>query len=158
MKDHKPSCPRLLFWDAGEYDAPCTCGERRMKDPKRVKAGRSSRIKGKRVELEAAKLLDKLYPEYGPWKRTSRGVNQDNGDLVPAQTFPVIVEVKSRKTLTIGELKGWWDSLVKKHGDDIREYGLLLLIKVNRLPWLAIAPYEYADTLAKHGVISVCLD
>lgn len=23
--DHKPSCPRSQFWDAGEYEAPCTC-------------------------------------------------------------------------------------------------------------------------------------
>ena len=25
MSEHEPGCPRLQFWDAGEYDAPCTC-------------------------------------------------------------------------------------------------------------------------------------
>lgn len=24
--EHEPGCPRLLFWDAGEFQAPCTCG------------------------------------------------------------------------------------------------------------------------------------
>ena len=27
VKDHDPGCPRLQFWDAGEFEAPCTCGE-----------------------------------------------------------------------------------------------------------------------------------
>ena len=24
-KEHEPSCPRAQFWDAGEWQAPCTC-------------------------------------------------------------------------------------------------------------------------------------
>jgi phage N-6-adenine-methyltransferase len=27
VKDHKPGCPRLVFWDAGESEAPCICAE-----------------------------------------------------------------------------------------------------------------------------------
>lgn len=27
MRDHKPGCPRLQFWDAGEWEAPCTCDD-----------------------------------------------------------------------------------------------------------------------------------
>ena len=25
--EHEPGCPRLQFWDAGEFEAPCWCGE-----------------------------------------------------------------------------------------------------------------------------------
>jgi len=25
MRNHQPGCPRLQFWDAGEYEAPCYC-------------------------------------------------------------------------------------------------------------------------------------
>ena len=25
-REHKPGCPRFQFWDAGEYQCPCTCG------------------------------------------------------------------------------------------------------------------------------------
>lgn len=25
--EHEPGCPRLQFWDAGEHEAPCTCGD-----------------------------------------------------------------------------------------------------------------------------------
>ena len=25
MKEHEPGCPRLLAWDHGEFEAPCTC-------------------------------------------------------------------------------------------------------------------------------------
>ena len=31
MKEHQPNCPRLQFWDAGEWEAPCTCVEDAMK-------------------------------------------------------------------------------------------------------------------------------
>ncbi len=24
-REHRPGCPRLQFWDAGVWDAPCTC-------------------------------------------------------------------------------------------------------------------------------------
>lgn len=27
MMEHQPGCPRSQFWDAGEYEAPCTCDE-----------------------------------------------------------------------------------------------------------------------------------
>lgn len=25
MKEHHPSCPRVQFWDAGEWECPCLC-------------------------------------------------------------------------------------------------------------------------------------
>lgn len=25
MSEHRPGCPRSQFWDAGEFEAPCTC-------------------------------------------------------------------------------------------------------------------------------------
>ncbi len=28
MKEHEAGCPRSQFWDAGEYQAPCLCGEK----------------------------------------------------------------------------------------------------------------------------------
>ncbi len=27
MKTHTDGCPRLQFWDAGEFDAPCLCDQ-----------------------------------------------------------------------------------------------------------------------------------
>ena len=27
MKEHLPGCPRLQFWDAGEWECPCLCDE-----------------------------------------------------------------------------------------------------------------------------------
>lgn len=29
MREHEPNCPRLQFWDAGEWDAPCLCEDRK---------------------------------------------------------------------------------------------------------------------------------
>jgi len=25
MTQHEPNCPRLQFWDGGEWEAPCLC-------------------------------------------------------------------------------------------------------------------------------------
>lgn len=27
MREHESGCPRQMFWDAGEYECPCTCNE-----------------------------------------------------------------------------------------------------------------------------------
>ena len=29
--EHELSCPRSQFWDAGEFEAPCTCGFSKIK-------------------------------------------------------------------------------------------------------------------------------
>jgi hypothetical protein len=29
FREHDPNCPRFQFWDAGEWEAPCTCDDRK---------------------------------------------------------------------------------------------------------------------------------
>jgi hypothetical protein len=31
-KEHEAGCPRLQFWDAGEWEAPCYCGHGEEED------------------------------------------------------------------------------------------------------------------------------
>jgi len=31
-KEHEPYCPRAQFWDAGEYEAPCRCGDAKPRE------------------------------------------------------------------------------------------------------------------------------
>lgn len=38
---HHPKCPRVQFWDAGEYEAPCLC--RALRPAPKAKAGRKRR-------------------------------------------------------------------------------------------------------------------
>lgn len=55
--EHWPGCPRVQFWDAGEFDAPCTCAAFRVETitiPRAEHAALVERVKV--LEAELAKL------------------------------------------------------------------------------------------------------
>jgi len=55
MKEHKPGCPKSQFWDAGEWQAPCTCGERLRKyfDTKYLKSRLKRWLESEQVRIRA---------------------------------------------------------------------------------------------------------
>jgi hypothetical protein len=33
MREHDYDCPRSQFWDAGEWECPCTCASKHAEEP-----------------------------------------------------------------------------------------------------------------------------
>lgn len=54
MKDHDSGCPRLQFWDAGENEAPCLCGEKPMSQVEKLSAALEDGRPHRSDELVAA--------------------------------------------------------------------------------------------------------
>jgi len=87
MKEHEVSCPRSQFWDAGEWQAPCTCKEKRRERTmsyytrfmiiSEEPTGRHVYfLPEEHMAVAEAKRLSDLYP-YNPvfiWKKHKRFV------------------------------------------------------------------------------------
>jgi hypothetical protein len=100
----------------------------------RSKIGKKSRRKGGAGEREAGRVCEKLWPEMGKFERTSRGIHQDRGDLIPAShQFHFEIEVKRHKTFSFSEYKSFGEVVGR---------GGVLLFRADNLPWMLV--YAYA--------------
>ena len=108
----------------------------KAKDPKRIKAGKRSRTKGKSYENSIAKVLNRWAElpdnKEGSFQRrwSGRAEQQKGGDLLKPDWFPFMVELRKRKTINFkgllepeSEITKWWLELKEKN-----DWELMLLI------------------------------
>ena len=130
----------------------------KVKDPKRVKAGKKSKRKGNSNERAVAKLLATWWgagefmrtPSSGGWGRSKQVRDDFNaaGDIVTTATdFPFCVEVKSEERWELEQLltspetcpiARWWKQAVEE--TPVGKSPLLLFTRKHR-PWYAMGDH-----------------
>lgn len=131
----------------------------------------NGRSKGKRAELEVAKLCEAWWralepecrfvrtPASGGWHGPDvRAEFKTSGDLMStAKLWPFSVEVKKREGWSLEWLSfgrpspvwAWWEQCRKAAREDGREP--LLLFTRNRAPWLAMARRRFHEELRPYA-------
>ena len=93
-----------------------------MKDPKRQKAGKTAKQRGKAFELRCARLLPQLL-DHGYWKRTQKGDKQHRGDLAPCDAKgkecadmidDYYIECRFRTAYTLKDIHKWMAEIKRK--------------------------------------------
>ena len=70
MSEHQLNCPRSQFWDAGEFEAPCTCGATKAAMTEPTEYEKRIQKKQAREDNEAAEQTERDRQDY--LRRTGR--------------------------------------------------------------------------------------